>query len=92
MTWADIIEYRQQFYVHNYDARIICEPEEAPASIAAKLVKLWRHLEGNNGYKSTRSLVLEEKEKSFFDVVIEGLAQDGGLYIPYGGIPYFTAG
>ena len=93
MGWAEIIDYRQQFYVNNYDIRIICEKNEPPKSVAEKIVKKWNSLESDKYFVSTRSLEpSREENKSFFDVVIQGLASDGGLYVPKGGIPFFTLG
>ena len=93
MSWAEIIDYRQQFYIENYDVRIICEKNELPKSIAEKIAKIWKNLEKRKYYTSTRSTKsLADEEKSFLDVVIQGLASDGGLYVPKGEIPYFTLG
>jgi hypothetical protein len=93
MSWAEIIDYRQHFYVQNYDIRIICEKNEPPKSVAEKVVRRWNSLEKNKFYVSTRSLESSKVEmKSFLDVVIQGLASDGGLYVPQGEIPYFTLG
>ena len=93
MGWAEIIAYRQQFYLNNYDVRIICEKNEPPKSVAEKVVRKWNSLESNKCFISTRSSVpSREKNMSFFDVVIQGLACDGGLYVPKGGIPFFTLG
>ncbi|CAB4040312.1 Threonine synthase-like 1 [Paramuricea clavata] len=93
MSWAEIIDYRQQFYVQNYDIRILCEKSEAPKSVAEKVVRRWNSLEKNKYYLSTRSLESSKVEmKSFLDVVIQGLASDGGLYVPQGERPYFTLG
>lgn len=93
MSWAEIINYRQQFYVHNYDVRILCEKSETPKSIAKKIVKCWQSLENNKYYISTRSMESTNDEmKQFSDVVIQGLASDGGLYVPKGDIPFFTLG
>ena len=93
MTWEEIIDYRQQFYVQNYDIRILCEQNESPKSVAEKVVRKWKSLESNSFYVSSRSsLKSTEEEMKFLDTVIHGLAVDGGLYVPKGEIPYFTLG
>ncbi len=93
MSWSEIIDYRQQFYVQNYDIRILCEKSEPPKSVAEKIVKKWKSLESNKYYISTRSLTSSKEEnKSFLDVVIQGLASDGGLFVPKGELPHFTLG
>ena len=93
MSWAEIIDYRQQFYVENYDIRIICENGEAPESIAEKIVKRWNSLDSNKYHVSTRRLTSShEKMKSFSEVVIQGLANDGGLFVPKEDVPCFTSG
>ena len=83
---ADILVYRQQFYERNYDIRILCEENESPESIAEKILK---SLSTSNKFISTRKGTLTEK--SFNDVVLEGLAGDGGLYVP-DDIPTWTIG
>ena len=93
MSWAEIIEYRQQFYVQNYDIRIICEHYEAPTSVAEKIVKRWNTFDCNKYYISTRKLPsLEDEVTSFLEVVIQGLASNGGLFVPKGDLPRFTLG
>ena len=92
MSWSEIIDYRQQFYVQNYDIRILCEKSEPPKSVAEKIVKKWKSLESNKYYISTRSLTSSKENKSFLDVVIQGLASDGGLFVPKGELPRFTLG
>ena len=93
MSWSEIVAYRQQFYVQNYDVRIVCENGEAPQSVAEKTVKKWKELETRKFYISTRSVSPRGSEvKTFLDVVIQGLACDGGLYVPQAEIPYFTLG
>ena len=84
---AEILEYRQQFYEGNYDVRVICEEDESAESIAEKVQKtLETH---NDNFLSTRTGSVSEK--SFNDVVLEGLASDGGLYVPQN-IPKWTIG
>ena len=90
MTWSEIIEYRQQFYVKNYDVRILCENRD-PTSIANKVVERWKTLCCDHFFVSTRNTTPEHKP-SFLDVVIEGLAPDGGLYVPKQHTPCFTLG
>ena len=97
MSMKDILPYRQQFYEGNYDLRIVCEKEESPESITKKIIKELQVIEKCQNYISTRRKVNgddnvkeEERNKDFNDVVLEGLATDGGLYIRDGEIPRFT--
>ena len=101
-SMADILRYRKRFYEEAYDYRIICERGETLESIADKLVKQWNHLNTKRVYTSTRasspSTPQQENASSnqknssvhFLDTVLQGLAPDGGLYVPTTDYPKFT--
>lgn len=77
---SDILRYRQQFYEACYDIRVVIESEEEPETVARKvndgLQKYW----SNIAYTSTRTSNAEKKSLS--KIILEGLAPDGGLYVP----------
>lgn len=88
---CDILKYRKQFYEGSYDVRVICERNEYPESITRKVIDSVNQLAERGVYVSTRQRDTME-EKTFFDVVLEGLAPDGGLYVPGREIPRMTLG
>jgi len=85
-----ILSHRQQFYENNYDIRIICGAYESAGDIADKVLKAIRKCDRNEGYISTRAPVTSSSQATFNDVLLQGLAPDGGLYVPAGSFPYFT--
>lgn len=90
---AEILKYRKQFYEGNYDLRVICERSETPESISSKVINSVNSLTNHNGFISTRHRKdVVAPEKRFLDVVLEGLAPDGGLFVPNHGIPRMTLG
>ncbi|XP_031566316.1 threonine synthase-like 1 [Actinia tenebrosa] len=92
-TIKDILKYRKQFYETNYDIRITCEINESPERITDKVIQGVRSMETRPCYVSTRHKPVEFKENtSFLDVVLQGLAADGGLFVPAQKIPHMTLG
>lgn len=89
-TMKEILKFRQQFYERWYDARIICERNENPDSIANKVVQYLDRANKQQGYESTRGYKF--KEHGFNDVLLKGLAPDGGLVVPCADIPVFSKG
>lgn len=96
----DILQLRKQFYKKWYDVRVICEngiPAEAVADKVLNAIKRYQDSESER-FISTRSLHCggEEAQKSpikyFSDAVVEGLAPNGGLFVPEMGLPKFTPG
>ena len=76
----EILQYRQQFYEKSYNIRITCEPGESLESIVRKIqVALVAHKQ-TTPYVSTRGGTCGRKD--FADVVLQGLAEDGGLFVP----------
>ncbi|KAL3853686.1 hypothetical protein ACJMK2_017209 [Sinanodonta woodiana] len=89
----DILQYRQQFYEKFYDIRILCEEYETPESVADKVIQSLAVFKDNKGFVSTRSQGSQDKYKwTFLDVVLQGLAPDGGLFVPAREIPHFSLG
>ncbi|KAL4225963.1 Threonine synthase-like 1 [Mactra antiquata] len=91
-SMSEILKYRQQFYERWYDARVICERNEDPTSVAEKVLNKLSSLESSDsqGYVSTRGLDLGDKQ--FNDVLLKGLADDGGLIVPRRNIPKLSLG
>ncbi|XP_054846783.1 threonine synthase-like 1 [Eublepharis macularius] len=96
----DILQFRKQFYRKWYDVRVVCENKITAGFVADKVlhaVKRYQDLE-SEGLISTRSLKCDDEGeqkhsmKYFSDAVVEGLAPDGGLFVPLMGLPKFTAG
>lgn len=91
---SDILQYRKQFYESSYDVRVVCARGDSIEEIANKTVKRLQELTHHKGFTSTR----RENSKTcsaspgFLDVVLEGLAPDGGLYVPRKKIPHLSQG
>ncbi|XP_060598468.1 threonine synthase-like 1 [Ruditapes philippinarum] len=89
-SMADILQYRQQFYEKWYDTRVICERNESPESIAGKVLSQVQNIEAKHGYVSTRGLHMGDK--GFNEVLLQGLASDGGLIVPRDETPKMSIG
>ncbi|XP_052551262.1 threonine synthase-like 1 [Tympanuchus pallidicinctus] len=88
----DILQFRKQFYKRWYDVRVLCGGNMAAEVVAEKVldaVKRYQNSEVET-YVSTRS-TQKNSHKYFSDVVVEGLASDGGLFVPERGLPVLTA-
>ncbi|XP_066285764.1 threonine synthase-like 1 [Branchiostoma lanceolatum] len=82
MDMADILRYRQQFYEGRYDIRVLCGNNESAENIARKVQEVLTWHKNSNKYISTRQSTKREESRTFSEVVLEGLAPDGGLYVP----------
>ncbi|CAM4577119.1 unnamed protein product [Leuciscus chuanchicus] len=98
VSMREILHYRKQFYEKWLDARVLCGTGDSVEDVADKVLRTLRRYEDSESevFVSTRSQMSSDP-KFFSDVVIEGLAPDGGLYvIPVkypvlaGKVPYFT--
>jgi ferredoxin-fold anticodon binding domain-containing protein len=76
MSLEEVLEYRGDVYQKYYDIRIIVSDDEDPEITCNTIID---KLLADEGYISTRG---EDCEKHFLDVIKEGLAKDGGLYVP----------
>ncbi|OXB84658.1 UNVERIFIED_CONTAM: hypothetical protein H355_001135 [Colinus virginianus] len=88
----DILQFRKQFYRRWYDVRVPCGGSMAAEVVAEKVldaVKRYQNSEEET-YISTRS-TQRNSHKYFSDVVIEGIASDGGLFVPEKGFPELSA-
>ncbi|XP_026565866.1 threonine synthase-like 1 [Pseudonaja textilis] len=94
---GDIIQFRKQFYKKWYDVRVLCENGIAAENVADKVLHAVKRYQNSEQecFISTRA-IKEDKSRSFVkyfsDVLIEGLAPDGGLFVPELGLPKFTTG
>ncbi|CAF0778541.1 unnamed protein product [Adineta ricciae] len=77
-TLNDILTWREHIYERSYDIRILIGLNEMSKDIAEKIVK---QLDTQSQmYESTRSAP-QMNNQQFLDVVQQGLAPDGGLFI-----------
>ncbi|XP_034258412.1 threonine synthase-like 1 [Pantherophis guttatus] len=94
---GDIIKFRKQFYKKWYDVRVLCENGITAENVADKVLLAVKRYQNSEleCFISTRA-IKEDKSRSFIkyfsDVLIEGLAPDGGLFVPELGLPKFTGG
>ncbi|XP_028288432.1 threonine synthase-like 1 [Parambassis ranga] len=91
----DILLYRTQFYEKWLDVRVLCGTGDTVEEVAEKVLKAVRRYQNHDEdtYVSTRcdSAGLSNQKTHFSDVVVEGLAADGGLYVPINGLPKMDA-
>ncbi|XP_060104324.1 threonine synthase-like 1 [Heteronotia binoei] len=96
----DILQFRKQFYKKWYDVRVLCENGITATAVAEKVLCAVERYQDSESecLISTRSLQCDDNSeqkhsvKFFSDAVVEGLAPDGGLFVPLMGLPKFTAG
>ncbi|XP_061187599.1 threonine synthase-like 1 isoform X2 [Saccostrea echinata] len=92
---TDILDHRQSTYEQAYDIRILCEEDESPESVSEKVVQALKVLEEDQGYVSTRQdvkSVSPHERTTLGEILLQGLAPDGGLYVPALQIPILTKG
>ncbi|KAF3703776.1 Threonine synthase-like 1 [Channa argus] len=91
----DILRYRKQFYEKWLDVRVLCGRGETVEKVAEKVLKAVERYQNHAAetYVSTRchSERTSPQKTHFSDVVVEGLATDGGLYVPKNGFPKIDA-
>lgn len=85
-SMRDILLYREQFYEKWLDVRVLCGTGDTVEEVAEKVLKAVERFQNHAGetYVSTRGGC---SGTSFSEVVVEGLASDGGLYVPKNGFP-----
>ncbi|XP_041670677.1 threonine synthase-like 1 [Cheilinus undulatus] len=95
VSMRDILGYRKQFYEKWVDVRVLCGIKDTVEEVAEKVLKAVERYQNHSAesYVSTRSDGGESSnQKTYFsDVVIEGLATDGGLYVPKNGFSNMDA-
>ncbi|KAF7649205.1 hypothetical protein LDENG_00145420 [Lucifuga dentata] len=95
VSMRDILHYRKEFYEKWLDIRVLCGIGDTVEEIAEKVLKAVERYQSHatESYVSTRSNSTgsSNHKTHFSDVVIEGLAPDGGLYVPQNGFPRLDA-
>ncbi|XP_022604526.1 threonine synthase-like 1 [Seriola dumerili] len=95
VSMRDILQYRKQFYEKWLDVRVLCGTGDTVEEVAEKVLKAVERYQNHAAetFVSTRcDTVGSSNQKTYFsDVVIEGLATDGGLYVPKNGFPKIDA-
>ncbi|XP_017261902.1 threonine synthase-like 1 [Kryptolebias marmoratus] len=91
VSMRDILLYRKQFYEKWLDVRVFCGTGDTVEEVVEKVLlaveRYQKHDEET--YLSTRCdrAKLSNQKSYFSDVIVEGLAADGGLYVPKNGFP-----
>ncbi|KAM4689805.1 threonine synthase-like 1 [Discoglossus pictus] len=95
----EILEKRKQYYKKWHDVRVFCQSGDTVEIVADKIIEAVNRYQDieSEAFISTRSVnqdlnIRNEKIKYFSDAVIEGLAPDGGLYVPKNGLPKLSDG
>jgi hypothetical protein len=73
---SEILDYRREIYQKYYDIRVIVGDNEDAEVTCNNIID---YLNKDEEYTSTRG---EKSGSEFLDVIREGLAKDGGLYVP----------
>lgn len=90
VSMRDILKYRKQFYEKWLDVRVLCGRGDTAEEVAEKVLLTLQRYQNHSceTYVSTRG---DDKDPAnFSDVVVEGLARDGGLYVPQNGLPVLS--
>lgn len=90
VSMMDILKYRKQFYEKWLDVRVLCGRGATAEEVAEKVLLALQRYQNHSSetYVSTRGD--GEESANFSDVVVEGLAKDGGLYVPQNGLPVLS--
>ncbi|EGW14196.1 threonine synthase-like 1 [Cricetulus griseus] len=95
----DLLKHRRLCYKKWYDARVFCESGASPEEVADKVldvVKRYQDVDSET-FISTRYFCPKDHDKRFppkyfTEAVIEGLASDGGLFVPEKEFPKLSCG
>lgn len=98
-SMKDLLKFRRQYYKKWYDTRVFCESGASPEEVANKVlsaVKRYQDVDSET-FISTRHIWPKDCEqkiptKFFSEAVIEGLASDGGLFVPEKEFPKLNCG
>ncbi|XP_071340800.1 threonine synthase-like 1 isoform X2 [Trachinotus anak] len=95
ISMRDILQYRKQFYEKWLDVRVLCGTGDTVEEVSEKVLKAVERYQEHEveTFVSTRfdSAGSSNQKAYFSDVVVEGLATDGGLYVPKNGFPRIDA-
>lgn len=98
-SMKDLLKFRSRYYKKWYDARVFCGSGASPEEIADKVlaaVKRYQDVDSET-FISTRHICPKDYKqkvsaKFFSEAVIEGLASDGGLFVPEKEFPKLNCG
>jgi shikimate kinase len=100
-SMAEILQWRRTFYERCYDMRLLLPRSASPEQVSTQLLQQYQHrtrvleLRRSRGglYESTRSPSAAGARTAVDlpEVVLRGLAPDGGLYLPQL-LPHLSAG
>ncbi|XP_055449669.1 threonine synthase-like 1 [Psammomys obesus] len=96
---TDLLKHRRLYYKKWYDARVFCETGASAEQVANKVldaVKRYQDVDSET-FISTRHVCPKGHDKKlppkyFSEAVIEGLASDGGLFVPEKEFPKLSCG
>lgn len=95
----DLLKHGRLYYKKWYDARVFCESGASAEEVADKVldvVKRYQDVDSET-FISTRHVCLKGHDKKFppkyfSEAVVEGLAPDGGLFVPEKEFPKLSRG
>ncbi|CAL9698262.1 unnamed protein product [Knipowitschia caucasica] len=87
---TDILQYRKQCYEKWFDIRVLCGKGDTVIEVADKVLSALERYDNEETFISTRNQDVS-KSVHFSDAVVDGLAKDGGLYVPRHGFPKMEA-
>lgn len=98
-SMKDLLKFRRQYYKKWYDTRVFCESGASPEEVANKVLSAVKRYQdvASETFISTRHIWPKDCEqkipaKFFSEAVIEGLASDGGLFVPEKEFPKLNCG
>ncbi|XP_060048307.1 threonine synthase-like 1 isoform X2 [Erinaceus europaeus] len=98
-SMKDLLKSRRCYYKKWFDTRVFCESGASPEEVADKvLTAVKRYLDADSEtFISTRHFATQGCQqkvsaKFFSEAVIEGLASDGGLFVPEKEFPKLSCG
>ncbi|KAL1784183.1 threonine synthase-like 1 [Sigmodon hispidus] len=98
-SMRDLLKHRRLFYKKWYDARVFCESGASAEEVADKVLDAVRRYQDvdSETFISTRHVCPKDHDKRlppkyFSEAVVEGLASDGGLFVPEKQFPKLSCG
>lgn len=95
----DLLKHGRLYYKKWYDARVFCESGASAEEVADKVLDVVRRYQDvdSETFISTRHVCLKDHDKNFppkyfSEAVVEGLASDGGLFVPEKDFPKLSRG
>ncbi|XP_051007196.1 threonine synthase-like 1 [Acomys russatus] len=98
-SMRDSLTHRRLYYKKWYDARVFCESGASAEEVADKVLDVLKRYQDvdSETFISTRHVCPKDQGKKlppkfFTEAVIEGLASDGGLFVPEKEFPKLSCG